>query len=312
MTRSRRRIGMKKSRIVIIGAGAVGSSTAYTLLLRNRIDELVLIDANHNKAVGDALDMNHGMPFLGGAKLWAGTYEDCRDADIIIITAGAAQREGETRTDLLKRNISIFDSIIEQVLKHNDNGILLIASNPVDIMSYFSWKKSQWPINRVIGSGTLLDSARFRYLIGDRLNIDPRSIHAHIVGEHGDSELPLWSLANVAGTELRLTEQDKEEIFTNTRDAAYQIISAKGATYYAIALALDRICTAILRDEGAVLNVSTLLTNYHGISDVFLGVPCIVDRQGVREVLKLPMSDSEKELLQRSASKLKGLIDSID
>lgn len=303
---------MKKSRIVIIGAGAVGSSTAYTLLLRNRVDELVLIDANHNKAVGDALDMNHGMPFLGGAKLWAGTYEDCRDADIIIITAGAAQREGETRTDLLKRNISIFDSIIEQVLKHNDNGILLIASNPVDIMSYFSWKKSQWPINRVIGSGTLLDSARFRYLIGDRLNIDPRSIHAHIVGEHGDSELPLWSLANVAGTELRLTEQDKEEIFTNTRDAAYQIISAKGATYYAIALALDRICTAILRDEGAVLNVSTLLTDYYGISDVFLGVPCIVDRQGVREVLKLPMSDSEKELLQRSANKLKELFDSID
>jgi L-lactate dehydrogenase len=300
-----------KSRIVIIGAGAVGSTTAYTLLLRNRVDELVLIDSNHKKAVGDALDMNHGMPFLGGAKLWAGTYEDCRDADIIVITAGAAQREGETRVDLLKRNAAIFDNIITEVLKHNSHGILLIASNPVDIMSYFSWRKSQWPVNRVIGSGTLLDSARFRFLIGDKLQIDPRSVHAHIVGEHGDSELPLWSLANVAGAQLQLEDDDKEEIFTNTRDAAYQIISAKGATYYAIALALDRICTAILRDEGAVLNVSTLLDNYHGISDVFLGVPCIVDRQGVREVMKIQISDDERVLLHRSADKLKGLIASI-
>ncbi|WP_239613632.1 L-lactate dehydrogenase [Cohnella mopanensis] len=300
-----------KTRIVIIGAGAVGSTTAYTLLLRNRVDELVLIDANHKKAVGDALDMNHGMPFLGGAKLWAGTYEDCKEADIIVITAGAAQREGETRVDLLKRNVAIFDSIITEVLKYNSHGILLIASNPVDIMSYFSWRKSQWPVNRIIGSGTLLDSARFRYLIGDKLAIDPRSVHAHIVGEHGDSELPIWSLANVAGSQLQLDEEDKEEIFTNTRDAAYQIISAKGATYYAIALALDRICTAILRDEGAVLNVSTLLQDYHGISDVFLGVPCVVDRHGVREVLPIQLTDEERSLLHRSADKLKGLIESI-
>ncbi|GAA3401386.1 L-lactate dehydrogenase [Paenibacillus hodogayensis] len=302
---------MKKTRIVIIGAGAVGSTTAYTLLLRNRADELVLVDANHQKAVGDALDMNHGMPFVGGCKLWAGTYEDCREADIIVIAAGAAQKEGESRIDLLRRNVSIFDDIVSEVLKHNEHGILLIASNPVDIMSYFTWKKSAWPAKRVIGSGTLLDSARFRYLIGKRLDIDPRSVHAHIVGEHGDSELPVWSLANVAGTELDIGEEDKEDIFANTRDAAYQIISAKGATYYAIALALDRICTAILRDEGAVLNVSTRLVDYHGISDVFLGVPCIVDRQGVREVLELKLSADEKVLLQRSADKLKGLIGSI-
>lgn len=302
---------MKKTRIVVIGTGAVGSTTAYTLLLRNRADELVLIDANHQKAVGDALDMNHGMPFIGGGKLWAGTYEDCKEADIIVIAAGAAQKEGESRIDLLKRNVSILDDIVSEVLKHNEHGILLIASNPVDIMSYFTWKKSKWPTKRVVGSGTLLDSARFRYLIGKHLNIDPRSVHAHIVGEHGDSELPVWSLANVAGTELDIAEEDKADIFANTRDAAYQIISAKGATYYAIALALDRICTAILRDEGAVLNVSTLLDDYHGISDVFLGVPCIVDRQGVREVLKLDLSAEEKELLQRSADKLKGLIGSI-
>ena len=301
----------KKTRIVVIGIGAVGSTTAYTLLLRGRMDELVLIDVNQDKAIGDALDMNHGLPFVNKVKVWAGTYEDCREADIIIITAGAAQRPGESRVDLLKRNVAIYESITHEVLQHNTDGILLIASNPVDIMSYFTWKKSGWPVNRVIGSGTLLDSARFRYLIGDKLSIDPRSVHAHIIGEHGDSEVPLWSLANIAGTELLLSEEDKQEIFVNTRDAAYQIINAKGATYYAIALALDRICTAILRNEASVLNVSTLLTNYQGVSDVYLGVPCIVDRSGVREVLTLNMNYHEKQMLHKSADKLKGLIQSI-
>ncbi|MEI6950402.1 L-lactate dehydrogenase [Paraflavisolibacter sp. H34] len=301
----------KKTRIVIIGVGAVGSTTAYTLLLRGRMDELVLIDANKEKAMGDALDMSHGLPFLGKVKVWAGTYEDCREADIIIITAGAAQKQGESRIDLLRRNVGIFESITKEVLAYNNHGILLIASNPVDVMSYFTYRKSGWPAHRVIGSGTLLDSARFRYLIGEKLKVDARSVHAHIVGEHGDSELPLWSLANIAGTRLSLSEAEQEEIFTNTRDAAYQIIDAKGATFYAIALALDRICTAILRNESAVLNVSTLLRNYHGISDVYLGVPCIIDRNGVREVLPLDLTDKENELLHKSAHKLKSVIESI-
>lgn len=301
----------KKTRIVIIGIGAVGSTTAYTLLLRNRMDELVLIDANKEKAKGDALDMNHGLPFLGQADVWAGTYEDCKDADIVVITAGAAQKPGESRVELLKRNVQIFESITDEVLKYNKDGILLIASNPVDVMSYFTWKKSGWPVQRVIGSGTLLDSARFRYLIGNKLSIDPRSVHAHIIGEHGDSELPVWSLSNIAGSEILLSEEDKQEIFTNTRDAAYQIINAKGATYYAIALALDRICTAILHNEASVLNVSTLLTNYHGVDDVYLGVPCIVDRTGVREVLSLQLNFNEKQLLHKSADKLKELIQSL-
>lgn len=301
----------KTTRVVIIGVGAVGSTTAYTLLLRERMDELVLIDANQAKAMGDALDMNHGLPFLGKAKVWAGSYEDCADADIIIITAGAAQRPGESRVNLLKRNVAIFESITDEVLKYNSDGILLIASNPVDVMSYFTWKKSGWPVNRVIGSGTLLDSARFRYLIGEKLSIDPRSIHAHIIGEHGDSELPLWSLANIAGTSLLLTREEKDEIFTNTRDAAYQIIQAKGATYYAIALALDRICTAILKNESSVLNVSTYLEDYHGVSDVFLGVPCVVDRTGVKEILPLEITEAEKKMLVKSADKLKGLIQTL-
>lgn len=302
---------LKKTRIVIIGAGAVGSTTAYTLLLRERMDELVLIDANKEKAFGDALDMNHGLPFLGKAKVWAGSYEDCSEADVIIITAGVSQRPGESRIDLLKRNVIIFESITNEVLKRNSHGILLIASNPVDIMSYFTWKKSGLPVQRVIGSGTLLDSARFRYLIGDKLGIDSRSVHAHIVGEHGDSELPLWSLANIAGSEILLGEEEKEEIFTSTRDAAYRIIRAKGATYYAIALALDRICTAILKNEAAVLNVSTLLMDYHGVNDVFLGVPCIVDSGGVRETLTLHINHNEKLLLHKSANKLKEVIQSI-
>lgn len=304
--------GPKKTRIAIIGVGAVGSTTAYTLLLRERMDELVLIDANKEKAIGDALDMNHGLPFVGKAEVWAGDYADCAGADIIVITAGAAQKQGESRIDLLKRNVAIFRSITDEVLKYNQDGILLIASNPVDIMSYFTLQKSGWPSHRVIGSGTLLDSARFRYLIGDKLTIDPRSVHAHIIGEHGDSELPLWSLANIAGSEILLDEKDRQSIFENTRDAAYRIIQAKGATYYAIALALDRICTAILRNEASVLNVSTLLQDYHGVSDVYLGVPCIVDRTGIREVLKLTMNEEEKNLLHQSAGKLKALISSLE
>src|SRR6478672_6798323 len=302
----------KKTRIVVIGIGAVGSTTAYTLLLRSRMDELVLIDSNKAKAIGYALDMNHGLPLLGKAKVWAGDYEDCGEADIIIITAGVSQKPGETRVDLLKRNVSIFENITSEVLKYNKEGILLIASNPVDIMSYFTWKKSGWPVQRVNGSGTLLDSSRLRYLIGNKLNIDSRSVHAHIIGEHGDSELAVWSLANTAGSEIMLSDDEKQEIFLSTRDAAYKIIEAKGANYYAIAHALDRICTAILKNESSVLNVSTLLTNYHGISDVYLGVPCIVDRSGVREVLTLGITDDEISLLNKSADKLKGLIKSIE
>lgn len=299
---------LRSSRVVIIGTGAVGTTTAYTLFLRERVSELVLIDANKEKALGEALDMNHGLPFTGGVKLWAGDYRDCAQADIIIIAAGASQRPGETRIDLLKRNADIFDQIIKNIVKYNNHGIILVATNPVDILSYVSLKKSGFPSNRVIGSGTLLDSARFRYLIGQSKGINPRSIHAHIIGEHGDSELPLWSLANVAGIGLEFTEQEQEEIFNSTKNAAYEIINAKGATFYAIALALDRIVVSILQDEGSVLNVSTLLTNYNGVSDVYLGVPSIVDRNGVRKVLDLELNNEELAQFQQSAEKLKSAI----
>lgn len=303
---------MSSSRVVIIGTGAVGATTAYTLLLRERVSELVLIDANKEKALGEALDMNHGLPFTGGVKLWAGDYSDCAEADVIVIAAGASQRPGETRIDLLKRNAFIFDSIIQNIVKYINHGIILVATNPVDILSYVTLKKSGFPSNRVIGSGTLLDSARFRYLIGQNKKINPRSIHAHIIGEHGDSEVPLWSLANVAGIGLEFSDEDREEIFNNTKNAAYEIINAKGATYYAIALALDRIIVSILQNEGSVLNVSTLLTDYNGVSDVYLGVPSIVDRSGVREVLDLKLDSEELTRFHASANKLKAEIAKLD
>lgn len=295
----------RPTRVVVIGTGAVGSTTAYTLFLRERASELVLIDVNKEKALGEALDMNHGLPFTGGVKLWAGDYSDCKDADIIVIAAGSNQRPGETRIDLLQRNADIFDDIIRNIVKYNQNGIILVATNPVDILAYVTLKKSGFPVSRVIGSGTLLDTARFRYLIGQTKKINPRSIHAHIVGEHGDSELPLWSLANVAGVDLKLEENEKEDIFNRTKNAAYEIINAKGSTSYAIALALDQIITSILQDEGTVLTVSTLLDNYNGVSEVYLGVPCIVDRSGVREVLDIHLDEKELELFRQSADKLK-------
>lgn len=299
----------KPTRIAVIGTGAVGSTTAYTLLLRKRMSELVLIDVNKDKALGDALDMNHGLPFVGGVRVWAGDYEDCKEADIIIITAGAAQKPGETRLDLLKRNVAIFQSIIENVVKYNTTGILLIATNPVDVLSYFSWKKSGWPTHRVIGSGTLLDSARFRYLISEELDVDSRSVHAHIIGEHGDSELPVWSRANIAGMNVELGDEAKRRIFADTKDAAYQIINAKGATFYAIALALDRICAAILDNESSVLTVSTLIDGMYGVNDVYLGVPCIVDHTGVHKVLELPLDEQELALFRQSAETLKKQIE---
>lgn len=302
----------RPSRAVIIGTGAVGTTTAYTLLLRKRVAEIVLIDINHDKALGEALDMNHGLPFVGGVKVWAGDYSDCEGADIIIVTAGASQKPGETRIDLLKKNAAVFNEIVQNITKYNKDGILLIATNPVDILSYVTLKVSGFPANRVIGSGTLLDSARYRYLLGKHKHIDPRSIHAHIIGEHGDSEVPVWSLANIAGIGLEIDEEDKHQIFDSTKNAAYEIIEAKGATFYAIALALDRIVAAIMHNESAVLNVSTLLQDYNGVSDVYLGVPCVVDRTGVREVLDLPLNEEETILFHKSANKLKSEIANID
>ncbi|GBF10682.1 L-lactate dehydrogenase [Tepidibacillus infernus] len=309
-----------QTKIVVVGSGAVGSTFAYTVLLRGLADELVIIDKNQDKAEGDALDLNHGLLLAQPMKITAGDYPDCKDADIIVITAGAAQKPGETRLDLMQRNVSIYHQILTEILKYNSEAIFLIATNPVDILTYITIKLTHLPKERVIGSGTLLDSARFRYLISEKMNIDPRSIHGMIIGEHGDTELAAWSLLNIAGmTQEQVKEQsryylssaEKEEIYLQTKNAAYQIIEKKGSTYYAIALSLARICEAILHDQMSILPVSAYLDNYKGISDVCLGIPSIIGKNGIEEVLDLPLTKEEEEKLQHSANQLGNFIHQI-
>ena len=305
------------TRVAVVGAGNVGATFAYALMMSGRASEIVLIDANHARAEGEAMDLNHAVPFTSPVRVWAGGYADCEGAAVTVITAGAAQKPGETRLDLVKKNTAIFKSIIPQVAQHNPNGIILIATNPVDVLSYVAWKLSGLPAARVIGSGTILDTARFRYLLSQYYGVDPRSVHATIIGEQGDSEVPVWSLANIAG--MRLTDfcclQDvkfdqakMDEIFVQTRDAAYEIIQRKGATFYAIGAGLMRIVEAILRDQSTVLSVSSLIDRYYGLDDVYLSIPAIVDRGGVESLLRLQLDEMEIVGLRRSAEILKSTL----
>ena len=305
------------TRVAIVGAGNVGATCAYALLMSGRAAEIVLIDANRARAEGEAMDLNHAVPFGAPCRVWAGDYADCAGAAVTVITAGAAQKPGETRLDLVKKNTAIFKSIVPQVAQHNPNGIILVATNPVDVLSYVAWKLSGLPAARVIGSGTILDTARFRYLLSQHFGVDSRSVHAFIIGEHGDSEVPVWSLANIAG--MRLTDfcclQDAQydqtrmdQIFVQTRDAAYEIIQRKGATFYAIGAGLMRIVEAILRDQSTVLSVSSLIDQYYGIDDVYLSLPTVVDRGGVEALLRLQLEEMEIVGLRRSADVLKSTI----
>ncbi|MDR3574021.1 MAG: L-lactate dehydrogenase [Anaerolineaceae bacterium] len=304
-------------RVAVVGTGNVGATFAYTLLLSGLASEIVLIDANRARAEGEAMDLNHAVPMAHPTRIWAGGYEDCAGAMITVVSAGSAQKPGETRLDLLQRNVSIFRQIIPPVVKNNPDGILLIATNPVDILSYASWKISGLPSKRVIGSGTILDTARFRYLLSQHYGVDPRSVHAYIIGEHGDSEVPAWSLANIAGMRLPdfcsangfdCNDQALQEIFQNTRDAAYQIIEKKGATYYAVAAGLLRIVEAILRNQSTVLSLSSYIQDFYDIHDVYLSLPSVVDQGGIERVLNLELDPTEVQGLQSSAEVLKGLI----
>jgi L-lactate dehydrogenase len=306
------------SKIVIVGAGAVGASFAYACVLKSLCTELVLIDLNAQKALGDMLDLNHAMACEKPMQITRGDYSQCVGADIIVITAGAAQRPGESRLDLMHRNVAIFKSILEQVERYAPaEAILLIASNPVDILTQVAYKLSGRPRARVIGSGTVLDSNRFRFLVGEALGVSPRSVHGFVIGEHGDSEVPVWSSLQLAGLpigsddpEMRygISRAEKERIARETVGAAGEIIRLKGATYYGIASALARICETILRDHRAVLPVSTYLDPYMGIADICLGVPCLVGRDGVIETLELPLSAEEHAKLIRSAETLKAFL----
>lgn len=260
---------MENTKIVIIGDGAVGSTTAYTLMMKDYVNEIVIIDLNMKKAEGDVLDMVHGMSFVSNKKIKAGTYDDLEDAHLVIITAGVGQKDGETRIDLLKRNLLVFDSIIENIKKHlNDEMIILVVTNPVDILSYYTYLKLGIDSSRVIGSGTVLDSSRLKYLLSKDTNIDARNIHAYVVGEHGDSEVSAFSVSSIAGLPIQsyCTKCGKcggqymgnlEEIHKNVVSGAYDVISKKGATFYAVALAVERIVDVILNNQNSVLTVST-------------------------------------------------------
>ncbi|MCU9612794.1 L-lactate dehydrogenase [Caldibacillus lycopersici] len=309
------------NRVVLIGTGFVGSSYAFALLNQGVTEELVLIDLNVEKSEGDAMDLNHGLPFAPfRTKIWFGDYSDCKKADIVVLTAGANQKPGETRLDLVEKNTKIFQTIVTNVMENGFNGIFLIATNPVDILSYAVWKFSGLPKERVIGSGTILDTARLRYLLGNYFNVDTRNVHAYIIGEHGDTELPVWSHANIAGISIRdwinnkeqYKKEDLEEIFLNVRDAAYHIIERKGATYYGIAMGLVRLTKAILHNEHSVLTVSTYLDGEYDQKDVFIGVPAIVARGGIHEIVKLDINEEEKAKFHHSVSVLKKTMDSID
>lgn len=302
------------NRVALIGTGFVGSSYAFALLNQGITEELVLIDLNKEKAEGDAMDLNHGLPFAPSrTKIWYGDYSDCKDADLVVITAGANQKPGETRLDLVEKNTRIFKGIVEDIMASGFDGIFLVATNPVDILTYAVWKYSGLPKERVIGSGTILDTARFRFLLGEYFDVDTRNVHAYIIGEHGDTELPVWSHADIAGTSIaewtknktNYDQNDLDNIFLNVRDAAYHIIERKGATYYGIAMGLVRLTKAILRNENSVLTVSAYLDGEYGEKDIYIGVPAVVNRNGIREVVELDLSKEEKQKFLHSVEVLK-------
>ncbi|MGX6970396.1 L-lactate dehydrogenase [Vagococcus bubulae] len=304
-------------KIIVVGNGAVGSSYIFALVTQNIAQEIGIIDIDVNKAEGDALDLSHALAFTSPKKIYAATYADCKDADIVVITAGAAQKPGETRLDLVNKNLKIFKSIVDDIVASGFNGIFLIATNPVDILTYATWKFSGFPKHKVIGSGTSLDSARFRQTIAELVDVDARNVHGYILGEHGDTEFPVWSHANIAGLQIyewvsdhpEIDEEELVNIFFKVRDAAYTIIDKKGATFYGIAVALARITKAILYDENAVLPLSVYLDGQYGLNDIYIGAPAVVNRQGISHVIELPLTDAEQEKFDLSADRLQKVLD---
>ena len=301
-------------KVAVIGTGFVGSASAFALMQSGLFSEMVLLDVDHKKAEGEAMDISHGEAYARPMKIYAGTYDDIADASIIIITAGANQKPGETRLDLVQKNVGIFKTIIPEIAKRNYQGILLIVANPVDILTYTALKLSGLPENRVIGSGTVLDTGRFREILGEHLGVDSRSVHAFIIGEHGDSELAVWSTANVAGVpinkfcELRghfNHQEAMQRIAHDVKNAAYEIIERKKATYYGIAMAVKRICEAIVRDEKSVLPVSNMMHGAYGIEGITLSMPAIVGKNGVELQMPISLDGHEALALKASADLLK-------
>ena len=308
---------INQRKAAIVGCGFVGASIAFSLMQRGVFSELVLIDANRRKAEGEAMDLSHGVPYMSSMDIYAGDYPDTADCALVIVTAGANQKPGETRLDLIGRNVAILGSILPNLTAAGFAGILMIVSNPVDVLTYAAQRISGYPAERVIGSGTVLDTARLKYELGRHLDVDARSIHAVIIGEHGDSELAVWSGANVSGIDLNHFcelrghfdhENSMQRIYEAVRGSAYEIIERKGATYYGIAMAVARISEAIVRDEHAVLPVSVLPRGEYGLSDLALSLPSVVGRSGVEKVLEIPLSPEESEALAASAAQIHEVI----
>ena len=311
-----------KPKIAIIGAGKVGSTFAFSLMISGLAREIVLIDKNESLAIGECMDLNHGLSFAHPTKIYAAGYEGCEDADIVVITAGANQKPDQTRTDLVHTNVAIFKEIVPAIVKYTSDAILLVVTNPVDILTYVTLKLSGFPSNRVIGSGTVLDTARLKYMISDYARVDTRNVHAYIIGEHGDTELPVWSNATIGGMDVETycaeyakhgnVRNDLKELFLKVKNSAYEIIKLKGATNYSIAMALVKITKSIIRNENSILPVSTLITDYYGINDVCISIPSIVNINGVEQSVKIDLSAEEEELFKLSANTLRKFIQTID
>jgi len=314
-------MGNKKgSKVAIIGAGAVGSSIAFSMAIQQLCTELVLIDVNHDKAQGEVLDISHGLPFLGQMDLYAGDYSDVKDCDLIILTAGIPRKPGETRLDLAKKNVLLGKQITASVMEHYTGGNILVVSNPCDILTYMVGKWSGLPSNRVLGSGTVLDSARFRTLLSQKLDIDVRNVHGYIIGEHGDTQLPAWSATNIAGlsiddysktTGISFTQADRVEIAEKVRFSGAEVIKLKGATFNGIAVSVSTIAKSLLKGENTIRTVGSLLTGQYGISDIVTNVPCIIGTNGVERVLELELDPQELRFLQYSAEQVRLILDEV-
>lgn len=311
---------VNQRKIAIIGCGFVGASCAFTLMQSGMFSEMVLLDADRKRAEGEAMDISHGTPFAKPLKIYAGDYDDIVDAAIILIAAGANQKPDETRLDLVHKNVKIFQSIVPQIKERDCRGILLVVSNPVDILTYVTAKLSGFTENRVIGSGTVLDTARLKRAVSEHLTVDSRSVHAFIIGEHGDSEIAAWSGANISGIplsdfcELRghyEHDANTARIAEEVKNSAYEIIEKKHATYYGIAMSVKRICEVIFRDEKSILPVSSMMYGEYGISDVVLSMPAIVGINGVETKVPIPLSRDELDRLQKSASMLRDVLDEV-
>lgn len=301
-------------KVMIVGAGAVGSSFAYALAQKGIADEIALSDINLDYAEGQVLDLAHGLPFYPNIKIKVGTEQDYADANVIVVTAGAKQAPGESRLNLLKKNAAMVEKIIDDIVAQNSRAVIVIASNPVDILTQVALKRSGWPKNRIIGSGTVLDSARFRYLLSKHCNVDVSNVHAYILGEHGDSEFPAWSMTHVGGIPIDEYcpqcatcggwEAEREDIAREVKESAYHIINYKGATYYAIGMALVRIAATILQDQNSVLTVSTLLDGEYGLDDVCISIPVMLGKDGVKRIVEAKLPPDEQALLEKSAATL--------